>query len=228
MYSTSNVQPSSSLELQAYFEVREGDEHHSKIEIDKARLTIGRRSYNDLELTHATVSGEHAVVHVQRGEILVHDLNSRNGTLVNGQAVMQHALTHGDEIEIGIYRMRLFVQRRGNGSFEANAAPINARLIPEATSIESNDAGATSEGLPDSTQSALEPIDLNRPIISVGTRGQHVAVIARRRNAFFITHLEGVTYPTVNGESIGLAAFPLEHDDIVNVGGNVYRLQVSR
>jgi predicted component of type VI protein secretion system len=227
MYSTSNAQTSSAFELQAYFEVREGDEHHSKVEIDKARLTIGRRSYNDLELAHATVSGEHAVVHVQRGEILVHDLNSRNGTVVNGEAVMQHALTHGDEIEIGVYRMRLFVQRRGNGGFEASAAPMNALLVPLAAPNEANNATSVADGLPSTPPVSLEPIDLKRPITSVGTHGQHVAVIARRRNGFFITHLEGVTYPTVNGESIGLAAFPVEHDDVVNIGGNSYRLQVS-
>lgn len=225
MYSTSNAQTSPPLELQAYFEVREGDEHHSKIEIDKARLTIGRRSYNDLELAHATVSGEHAVIHVQRGEILVHDLNSRNGTVVNGEAVMQHALTHGDEIEIGVYRMRLFVQRRGNGGFEASAALMNALLIPLPATNDSN--CSTADGLPLAPAQTLEPIDLKRPITSVGTHGQHVAVIARRRNGFFITHLEGVTYPTVNGESIGLAAFPIEPDNVVNIGGNSYRLQVS-
>lgn len=225
MYSTSNAQTSSPLELQAYFEVREGDEHHSKIEIDKARLTIGRRSYNDLELAHATVSGEHAVIHVQRGEILVHDLNSRNGTMVNGEAVMQHALTHGDEIEIGVYRMRLFVQRRGIGSFEASAAPMNATLVPLPSSDTVN--ATTDDGLPLASAQTLEPIDLKRPITSVGTHGQHVAVVARRRNGFFITHLEGITYPTVNGESIGLAAFPVEHDNVVNIGGNSYRLQVS-
>jgi predicted component of type VI protein secretion system len=227
MYSTSNAQTSSSQDLQAYFEVREGDEHHSKIAIDKARLTIGRRSYNDLELSHATVSGEHAVIHVQRGEILVHDLNSRNGTLVNSQAVMQQALAHGDEVEIGIYRMRLFVQRRGNGGFETPAAPLNAVLIPQPADDQSNVVNPTAGGFPPSAPPDLTPIDLKRPITSVGTHGQHVAVIARRRNGFFITHLEGVTYPTVNGESIGLAAFPLEHDDVVNVGGHSYRMQVS-
>jgi predicted component of type VI protein secretion system len=227
MYSTSNAQTSQSLELQAHFEVREGDKHHSKVEIDKARLTIGRRSYNDLELAHATVSGEHAVIHVQRGEILVHDLNSRNGTLVNGQAVMQHALTHGDEVEIGVYRLRLFVQSRGNGGFEPSSSPKNAVLIPQVQSTAPNEANLAADGLPAASPPVLEPINLKRPITSVGTHGHHVAVIARRRNGFFITHLEGVTYPTVNGESIGLAAFPVEHDDVVNIGGNSYRLQVS-
>ncbi len=217
MLSTTNAQPATAADLQAYFEVREGEEHHSKIEITKARLTIGRRSYNDLELIHATVSGEHAVIHVQRGEILVHDLNSRNGTLVNGQSVMQHALTHGDEIEIGIYRLRLFVQRRGNGGYEPAPQIQNAMLVPIAQNDQSNQSNAN----------ASQPIDLKRPITSIGQHGQHVAVIARRRNGFFITHLEGINYPTVNGESIGLAAFPIENDDIVDIGGVVYRLQVS-
>ena len=50
----------------------------------KECLTIGRRPYNDIALDDLTVSGEHALVRVRNGEVVVHDLGSRNGTLVNG------------------------------------------------------------------------------------------------------------------------------------------------
>lgn len=74
--------------------------------IDRKRVTIGRRPYNDLLLDDLTVSGEHAIVHTgPQGESVVHDLQSRNGTLVNGAPVMQQVLTDGDVIDVGIYRI---------------------------------------------------------------------------------------------------------------------------
>ena len=82
-----------------------------QIVISKPRLTIGRRPYNDIMLDDLTVSGEHAVLHTRAGESVVHDLKSRNGTLVNGEPVMQRALVDGDRIEIGIYRLRYVVER---------------------------------------------------------------------------------------------------------------------
>jgi hypothetical protein len=207
MFSASTAPPNSPVEIQAYFEVREGGELKKKIEITQRRVTIGRREYCDLVLAHATVSGEHCVIHLQKGEIIIRDLNSRNGTLVNGQPVSQQGLAHGDEIDLGVYRLRLFVQNRGLAASEVPVSFKKASLV-----------STEPEGL---------VLELNRPITSVGIQGQQVAVVAKRRNGFFITHVEGLTYPTVNGESIGLAAFPLEHDDTVILDGITYKFQLQ-
>ena len=79
--------------------------------IDRKRLTIGRRPYNDLLLDDLTVSGEHAIVHTSTGESVIHDLKSRNGTLINGAPVMQQQLADGDCVDIGIYRLVYKVER---------------------------------------------------------------------------------------------------------------------
>jgi len=79
--------------------------------IDRKRLTIGRRPYNDLLLDDLTVSGEHAIVHTVNGESVIHDLKSRNGTLINGAPVMQQQLADGDCVDIGIYRLGYKVER---------------------------------------------------------------------------------------------------------------------
>ena len=67
--------------------------------IDRKRLTIGRRPYNDLLLDDLTVSGEHAIVHTVKGDSVIHDLKSRNGTLINGAPVMQQQLADGDCVD---------------------------------------------------------------------------------------------------------------------------------
>ncbi|HLT25225.1 MAG TPA: FHA domain-containing protein, partial [Zeimonas sp.] len=69
--------------------------------VTKERLTIGRRPQNDIALDDLTVSGEHALIETRGTESVIHDLDSRNGTLVNGLAISRRVLCDGDVIDIG-------------------------------------------------------------------------------------------------------------------------------
>ena len=70
-----------------------------------SRTTIGRRATNTLVLDDLTVSGEHAVLLVGLQDVVIQDLGSRNGTLLNGRPVARALLSDGDCIDIGIYRL---------------------------------------------------------------------------------------------------------------------------
>lgn len=78
----------------------------SEVELDKERITIGRKPHNDIPIDNLAISGEHAAVTTYHNEAFVEDLGSTNGTLVNNQPITKHALHHGDEIEIGKYRLK--------------------------------------------------------------------------------------------------------------------------
>jgi len=71
------------------------------VPIDKALFSIGRRTANDLRLTGTDVSREHAQIIQTDGKFLIRDCGSRCGTRVNGSAITEHALKHGDRIQIG-------------------------------------------------------------------------------------------------------------------------------
>src|SRR6478672_13361980 len=71
------------------------------IPLDCERLTIGRRADNDLCLPYPPVSAEHAVVVTVLEDSFLQDLDSTNGTLVNGQRINKHFLIDHDEIDIG-------------------------------------------------------------------------------------------------------------------------------
>lgn len=189
-------------------DVKHGDELIRTVKFLRVRTTVGRRQYNDIELPHGTVSGEHPVFHMQRGDLFVHDLNSRNGTIVNGNPTAQKIVKPGDVIQIGVYALTI----------------TSEKITAEEDAAESiRDAYL----LPMTGTAGHEVIDLKRPINSVGRKGKSMAVIARRRSGYFITHLEGDVYPVVNGESIGLAAFPLQHDNIIELRSAVYRFQLK-
>ena len=77
-------------------------------ELEKETTTIGRQSDNDIQLSDAVASSHHAKVMIKPNEYLeeqldatLEDLNSTNGTQVNGCMVNSVALRNGDEIKIG-------------------------------------------------------------------------------------------------------------------------------
>ena len=73
--------------------------------LTQTRTVIGRRATNTLVLDDLTVSGEHAVLMAGQQDVVIQDLGSRNGTLVNGAPVARALLNDGDSIDIGIYRL---------------------------------------------------------------------------------------------------------------------------
>jgi pSer/pThr/pTyr-binding forkhead associated (FHA) protein len=77
-----------------------------EIPLTKERTTIGRKPHNDIQIDNLAISGEHAVIVSILNDSFLEDLNSTNGTYVNGQSVKKHFLQNGDVIELGKYRLK--------------------------------------------------------------------------------------------------------------------------
>ncbi|MCX9154882.1 FHA domain-containing protein [Niveibacterium sp. 24ML] len=77
-----------------------------EIALDKQRITIGRKPHNDIQIDNLAISGEHASIATILQDAFLEDLNSTNGTYVNGQPVKKHALKDGDVVELGKYRLK--------------------------------------------------------------------------------------------------------------------------
>lgn len=73
-----------------------------------AKMIIGRQSTNDIPLPDRTVSKRHAVIGRVRGQAVVKDLGSRNGTFVNGQKLEKAILASGDRLKVGSVTLRFF------------------------------------------------------------------------------------------------------------------------
>lgn len=185
-----------------------GDLVLHSLTLGKESISIGRRPYNDVPLDDLTVSGEHAVIVSEAGEWLVKDLNSRNGTIVNGTPVKSRRLQHGDLIEVGIYRLRYLV--------EAPAAGLDAEASPQPPAMLELLTGPARG----------EEQRLDRPIVPVTGGANQVAVVSRRASGWYITHLEGTDFPLVNGESIGLDPHPLADQDLVELSGTMFRFHL--
>ena len=71
------------------------------VPLEKPAFAIGRRSGNDLQLVGSDVSREHAEIVQANGDWILRDKGSRYGTYVNGEAITEHKLMHGDRVQFG-------------------------------------------------------------------------------------------------------------------------------
>lgn len=104
------------------------------------------------------------------------------------------------------------------------AAPAPAARGPAATGIQQPVAPAAG-GLPVGAiqiltgPSAGKELDLVKNLTTLGKPGVQVAVITRRPQGYFITHVEGANFPIVNGRTLDAQAHPLRDHDVVELAG---------
>ena len=209
-----------------------------EIALDKERLTIGRKPHNDIQIDNLAISGEHAVVVTILKDSFLEDLNSTNGTLVNGQPIKKHILRNNDIVELGKYRLKYMVgEAEASGDFERTAMvrPGMARvasemeLAPAGGSPTRSNIGLASNATPNTLPGAAiqllngpnagKELELTKTLTTLGKPGLQVAVIARRPHGYFITHVEGKQFPLLNGQALDAQAHPLGDHDVVEIAG---------
>ena len=264
-----------------------------EITLSKERTTLGRKPHNDIPVDNLAVSGEHAAIITILNDSFIEDLNSTNGTLVNGKPIKKHFLQNNDVIEIGKHKLKYFNDApvaASAGDFErtmiirkpaasapaAVVAPVAPPPQPSAPPVQSagpslSDTHANLKPLapapppapaapvpappahaapthaapapaPLPVAPAPQPHDPNSPardsaikvlsgaaagrtldliknLTTIGKPGVQVAVITRRPTGFFITHVEGAVFPTINGVALTGQARQLVDYDLIEIAG---------
>ena len=116
-----------------------------EVPIANERTALGRRPYNDIVIDNLAVSGEHALLHRVGNDVYIEDLNSTNGTYVNGKAIKKQLLVEGDNIDIGKYKIRFLQEDSPDhertailrpGSFASSFDPAAAEhAVPAAIKV---------------------------------------------------------------------------------------------
>jgi pSer/pThr/pTyr-binding forkhead associated (FHA) protein len=125
--------------------------------MSKERYTIGRLPDNDVRIDNPAVSGHHSLIINILNDSFLEDLNSTNGTYVNGKLIKKHALQHGDVITIGHHQLRFSDQQSNDteqDEFEKTmvipTSQQNADQLAKAeAAAEKAAAEAATEGQPD-------------------------------------------------------------------------------
>lgn len=244
-----------------------------EVSLAKERTTLGRKPHNDIQVDNLAVSGEHAAIITILNDSFIEDLNSTNGTLVNGKPIKKHFLQNNDVIEIGKHKLKYFNDtpvQSAAADFErtmiirkpsaaapmatppsappsappaassaalsdtlTNMRPMAANAPPPVATPPAMHASAPQSAPPVPAaggvrESAIQvlsgaaagrTLDLTKNLTTIGKPGVQVAVITRRPNGFFITHVEGTLFPTINGATLGGQAQQLNDHDLIEIAG---------
>jgi hypothetical protein len=207
--------------------------------LDKERVTIGRREDNDVRLDDGATSGHHAAVITVLSDSFLQDLNSTNGTFINGKRIQKHALRTGDVIVIGRARIEYIGDDVGvEDDFEKTMI-----LKPEAVAAAGIAMPKTEPAPPPTSAGMLgclqvtegphrgKELKLSKVLNTIGQPGVQLVAITRRGNGYFIVHV-GATGPdvrpaTVNGQPVSAQARQLNEKDVLELLGVKMRFYLS-
>ena len=198
-----------------------------EVQLTKDRTSLGRRPYNDIVIDNLAVSGEHAVLQMSGNDVYLEDLNSTNGTYVNGKAVKKQLLQNSDTVEIGKYKIK-YVNEAANAGFEKTMVikAGSAGLVPPAassaaapTAVAGAAPGLNAAIKVMSGAAAGREVALVKVVTTIGKPGVAVAAITKRPHGFVVAHVEGTDKPYLNGAPIGAEPVILKNGDVLELAG---------
>ena len=212
-----------------------------EVQITKDKTTLGRRPYNDIVIDNLAVSGEHAVLQMVGADVFIEDLNSTNGTYINGKAIKKQLLTHNDTVEVGKYKIKYLVDESSEYEKTMIMRPSGSAPPPlgQQHPMQSAHPGMPSVsgfgGLGGVTQpmapaqvasikvlngaAAGREVTLTKVVTTVGKPGVQVASITKRPTGYAFAHVEGPARPSVNGVPLVGESVPLRNGDVIELAG---------
>jgi pSer/pThr/pTyr-binding forkhead associated (FHA) protein len=213
--------------------------------MNKERYTIGRLPDNDIRIDNPAVSGHHSLIINILNDSFLEDLNSTNGTYVNGKLIKKHAMQHGDVITVGHHQLRFVDQQESDpeqDEFEKTmviqpSSQSEEKLRKVAQSVEQAAAKVAPTAKPEGDQPVALPkaklqvlsgafagreLELTKALTTLGRPGVQVAAITRRAEGYFIVHVDSGKendFPLVNGSAIGQQARRLRDNDVIQLAG---------
>ncbi|MGM0593875.1 MAG: FHA domain-containing protein [Pseudomonadota bacterium] len=191
--------------------------------LEPGELVIGRDPASQIHIDSLALSDKHAVITTSHHKSVLRDLSDAEfGTYVNDKRIEQdqeHELKHDDEIRIGKHTL-LFTTEPVDENAEDYELPE-----PVVDPADSHEQGLSSKKSPRHAWLQIlnganvgKTINLKRNLTNLGKAGVQMAVIARRGEGFFLSHLEGERSPLVDGVEIGDKSWKLEDGNIIQIG----------
>lgn len=217
------------------------DGKSTEVPLDKERISVGRHPDNQIPLNDSSVSGKHAVIITVAGASFIEDLNSTNGTLVNGNRIKKHPLTNGESITIGHCKLDYQGDDDSQEEFERtmviSASQMAALKMPPPPGT---DQPMVTAPAPSDLTGVLQVLEgpfkgrelkLTRALNNLG-RPPELAAISRRADGYYIVHIGDVS-PTmkrvqVNGKPVSSQPQKLKAGDTVELLGSKMRFNLMK
>ena len=217
------------------------DTNLSDYRLDKgSSLIIGRRETSTVVIDNLAVSGTHAKVDMLEDGCLLTDLQSKNGTFVNGKLVTSHWLRPGDVVMIGKHTLVFKLDKGEETPAEPQAEMDNKTMVLDTNDYRAMlDKNTANNPPPPPAAPKKEPlgvlsflkggegeVSLVKKLVKIGKdssndiviggflMGATAATISRRPNGYVLSFVEGMTKPKVNGAAVKDSVLLREFDKI--------------
>src|ERR1700729_4235365 len=186
--------------------------------MNKERYTIGRLPDNDIRIANRAGSGHHSLIINILNDSFLEDLNSTNGTYVNGKLIKKHAMQHGDVITVGHHQLRFVDSQDGeaeqdefektmvitpSSQGEERIRRVGVAVDQAAKAEAAKAVTAKRPGVPENATAlpkaklqvlsgafAGRELELTKALTTLGRPGVQVAAITRRAEGYFIVHVD--------------------------------------
>lgn len=197
-----------------------------EVTLTKERTILGRRPDSDVVIANMAVSGRHACLIQQDQQVTIEDLDSTNGTYVNGRAVKNALLQDGDLIEIGNFKIK-FATGPSDDAVEQGqeGLTVQASLMPMANQDQPPTMLVGRIKVVAGPSLGRE-LPLVKMVTTFGKPGVAVAAITRDEQNYFVHLVAGVDAPLLNGLPVGQKPVILSEGDQITLDGTV--LQFSQ
>lgn len=204
-------------------------------------LSIGRNEKNDVIIGNLAVSGFHARVEFRENNVVVSDLESKNGTYVNGNRIKKAVLTNGDELGVGKHQL-LFSEHRADVTFQetpltaTKAGSLDVTMAIDTSELKNGRQkelkGVSAKPLPilvfkkggkgrielEGRYTRMGNARSNEVVVKGFFVGKRAATVVRRDDGYYLNHVSGLIKPRLNGVKVGKEPVKLTHGDTVSLG----------
>jgi pSer/pThr/pTyr-binding forkhead associated (FHA) protein len=230
----------------AKFIVFYNGEQLKTFDIDEPVITIGRLPENTISIANMGVSRRHVRIEEDADRVLIlNDLNSLNGTYVNGKKVKKQPLADGDKISIGKYVIifrkadSVLDQPEGMNISGTQNEPALTDDTGESSAVESDDDSLPDSAIDAGGHAVLIETDkhvvykLDKTYLTMGCGetddifisgfliGKGQISIEKKDDGFYICASKVIGKLKVNGHSV--KNHQLKHKDRIEIGGNTFR-----
>jgi pSer/pThr/pTyr-binding forkhead associated (FHA) protein len=174
-------------------------------QVSEGEMVIGSDPDSQLHIDSLAIQPHHATITTKNDVSVLHSHGAPGGVLINGALAEEHILKDSDHIQIGKHSLLYSFIPTTDQDGDSFRIPI--KTAPKSAWLQilsGNNVG--------------KAISLKSNMTNLGKAGVETAVITRRGDGYFITHLEGEYNPKVNGVPIGEKSRQLEDGNIIQLG----------
>lgn len=174
------------------------------IPLSEEEMIIGRNAECAIHIDSLALQPMHACIRHEPDRFRLIALDPDDPPMIGGQPIENHILKDGDRIQLGKHCVTFAESARTMIPEEVEPMRVNRDAVGWMQIMSGSHIGRT--------------IRLDRPMTRIGKTGKRSAMVSRRKDGYYISHLEGSKPTRVNGKEIGPRAEILRDGDRVKMG----------